>query len=267
LLETVEIDDDDASAHTDSSYSGTELVYELQDEGSYSDIGGPLHLMTIEEEEEEEDPPEPMTEDPPEPMTEDPPEPMTEDPPKPATELPPSETMAIELTKEGRRYHLHPCSGKPQVQFRTPRKQAAVMDRKERQYVEEKAEAVLMPKVWKAEVYARIAMYLVHGRADGLAQDKGGEAEEGIEMDLNAQDKSARRGEVLTTNLAGQGVVQDKDQANILAIVQGYIVQDGELWRRSPRRKVIWKEEELRKILGDFHIDLGIMGDIQQQGL
>jgi hypothetical protein len=35
------------------------------DEGSYSDIGGPLHLMTIEEEEEEEDPPEPTTELPP----------------------------------------------------------------------------------------------------------------------------------------------------------------------------------------------------------
>jgi Zinc knuckle len=99
LLETVEIDDDDnVSVLTDSSYSGTELVYELQDEGSYSDIGGPLHLMTIEEEEEE------------------------DDPPKPATELPPSETRAIELTKEGRRYHL---------------KQAAVMDRKERQYAEE----------------------------------------------------------------------------------------------------------------------------------
>jgi predicted aspartyl protease len=63
LLETVEIDDDDdASVHTDSSYSGTELVYELQDEGSYSDIRSPLHLMTIDEEEEEEDPPEPTTE-------------------------------------------------------------------------------------------------------------------------------------------------------------------------------------------------------------
>jgi hypothetical protein len=113
----------------------------------------------------------------------------------------------------------------------------------------EEEEAVPMPKARKAEVYARIAMYLVHGRADGLAQDKGREAEEGIEEDGNAQDKSARR-----------GVVQDKGQGNILAIEQGYIMQDGELWRRSPRRKVVWKDEELRKILGDFHIDLGHYG-------
>jgi hypothetical protein len=33
-------------------------------------------------------------------------------------------------------------------------------------------------------------------------------------------------------------------------------MQNGELWRR-PQRKVIWKDEELRRILGDFHIDLG----------
>jgi hypothetical protein len=102
-------------------------------------------------------------------------------------------------------------------------------------------------------------MYLAHGRADGLAQDKGG-AEEGIEEDRNAQDKSARCGEVRKTNPAGQGVVQDKGQANIRAIAQGYIMQDGELWRRSPRRKVIWKDEELRTILSDFHIDLGHYG-------
>jgi hypothetical protein len=37
-------------------------------------------------------------------------------------------------------------------------------------------------------------------------------------------------------------------------------MQDGELWRRSPRRKVIWKDDELRRILGDFHIDLGHYG-------
>jgi hypothetical protein len=43
LLETTEIiDDNDASELTDFSYSGSEVLYKLQDEGSYFDIGGPL---------------------------------------------------------------------------------------------------------------------------------------------------------------------------------------------------------------------------------
>jgi Aspartyl protease/Zinc knuckle len=73
LLETIEIDNNnnDVSDQTDSSYSGSEVVYELQNEGSYFDVEAPLCLMTIDEENEEEDPPEP------------------------AMELPPSEALAI----------------------------------------------------------------------------------------------------------------------------------------------------------------------------
>jgi hypothetical protein len=66
----IDNDGDAISTQTDSSYSGTELVYELQDEGSYSDIGSPPHLMTITEEEE------------------DPLEPTMDDSPKLAMELP-----------------------------------------------------------------------------------------------------------------------------------------------------------------------------------
>jgi hypothetical protein len=55
-----------------------------------------------------------------------------------------------------------------------------------------------MPKAWKAEMYARIAMYLKGGGTDGLAQDKGRETD---------------------------GWFQDKDQV----IAREYIVQDGEL--------------------------------------
>jgi hypothetical protein len=62
LTMTALIAESDLGPTTNSSYSVSEVVYKLQAEGSYFDIEGPLHLMTIDEEDEEEDPPKPTME-------------------------------------------------------------------------------------------------------------------------------------------------------------------------------------------------------------
>jgi hypothetical protein len=59
----------------------------------------------------------------------------------------------------------------------------------------------------------------------------------------DAQDKSARR----TPGAKDLSRIRTKRQRNVIALAQGYVMQDGELRRRSPHRK----------IAGDFYVDLG----------